>query len=59
MSTFLFVAASLFLFAVSGLAYALFYYNYVPQIGVERLIHLQFGSAPCFSRVTESNCLHL
>ncbi|KAA6410430.1 MAG: tubulin-tyrosine ligase [Lasallia pustulata] len=41
--TILFATASLALFAISTLAYTLFYYNYVPQVGVERTIHLQFG----------------
>lgn len=48
LSTFLFAFASLALFAISTVAYTLFYYNYVPQVGVERVIHLQFGCA-CFS----------
>lgn len=43
LSTFLFVTASLFLLGISSIAYVLFYYNYVPQVGVERVIHLQFG----------------
>lgn len=43
LSTLLFVTASLFLLGISSIAYVLFYYNYVPQVGVERVIHLQFG----------------
>lgn len=45
LSTFLFATASAFLFGISGLAYTLFYYSYVPQISIERVIHLQFGYA--------------
>ncbi|KAL8726707.1 MAG: hypothetical protein Q9166_006575 [cf. Caloplaca sp. 2 TL-2023] len=41
--TFLFTTTSLFLFGLSTIAYALFYYNFVPQVSVERTIHLQFG----------------
>jgi hypothetical protein len=26
-------------------AYVVFYYNYIPQIGVERVVHMQFGYA--------------
>lgn len=37
------MTASLFLLGISSIAYVLFYYNYVPQAGVERVIHLQFG----------------
>ncbi len=43
LGTFLFAATSIFLFAISSIAYTLFYYNYVPQNSVERVIHLQFG----------------
>ena len=45
LGTLLFAIASCILIAVSTVAYALFYYNYIPQIGVERVIHLQFGYA--------------
>lgn len=41
----LFTLTSLFLLGVSSLAYGLFYYNYVPQAVVERVIHLQFEYA--------------
>ncbi|KAL8798709.1 MAG: hypothetical protein Q9223_006792 [Gallowayella weberi] len=43
LGTFLFASTSLFLLGLSTIAYALFYYNYVPQVSVERTIHLQFG----------------
>ncbi|KAK2786872.1 hypothetical protein FQN52_007616 [Onygenales sp. PD_12] len=39
----LFALSSLLVLCVSVLAYILFYYNYVPQIGLERQVHLQFG----------------
>lgn len=52
LSTFLFAVASLFLLASSSVAYAIFYYHYVPQIGVERSIHLQFGCVPTSPVVT-------
>lgn len=41
--TALFAATSIFLLCVASIAYWLFYYNYVPQVGIERVIHLQFG----------------
>ncbi|KAI4288994.1 MAG: hypothetical protein L6R35_001740 [Caloplaca aegaea] len=44
LGTFLLATTSLFLLAVSTVAYALFYYNFVPQVSVERTIHLQFGN---------------
>lgn len=28
---------------VSVVAYAIFYYKFIPQVGLERVIHLQFG----------------
>lgn len=43
LGTFLFAATSLILFVISSFAYGLFYYNYVPQNSVERVIYLQFG----------------
>ncbi|KAI1977718.1 hypothetical protein LOZ53_002373 [Ophidiomyces ophidiicola] len=41
--TLFFVAAVGFLFCVSIASYCAFYYNFVPQISVERPVHLQFG----------------
>jgi len=31
------------LLGLAVFAYILFYFNYVPQIGIERVIHLQYG----------------
>ncbi|OJD22801.1 hypothetical protein ACJ73_05850 [Blastomyces percursus] len=42
-NTVLFALTSLVLFCISVVAYWIFYYNYVPQIGLERQVHLQFG----------------
>lgn len=28
---------------VSIFAYGVFYYNFIPQVGLERIVHLQFG----------------
>ncbi|KAI4120995.1 MAG: hypothetical protein LQ338_006627 [Usnochroma carphineum] len=44
LGTFLLAATSLFLLGLSTAAYALFYYNFVPQVRVERTVHLQFGN---------------
>ncbi|KAL9070384.1 MAG: hypothetical protein Q9161_004943 [Pseudevernia consocians] len=44
LGTFLFAATSILLCCVSSVAYTLFYYNYVPQNSVERVVHLQFGN---------------
>lgn len=44
-STLLFVAFSLILIAISTTAYALFYYSYVPQLGLTATLHLQYGEA--------------
>ena len=43
LGTLLFIGASIFLFGVSTVAYWIFYFNYIPQIGLERVVHLQFG----------------
>jgi hypothetical protein len=43
LNTFLFMITSSILLGLAVLAYILFYLNYVPQIGIERVIHLQYG----------------
>ncbi|KAL6718943.1 CCR4-NOT core subunit cdc39 [Lecanora helva] len=57
LGTFIFAATSLFLFALSSLAYILFYYNYVPQNSVERVIHLQFGDGMPYGTSALSSAL--
>ncbi|CAD6506305.1 BgTH12-07231, partial [Blumeria graminis f. sp. triticale] len=42
----LFSSAISILLGVAAFAYALFYYSYVPQIGVQRIVHLQYGDGP-------------
>jgi len=37
------MTTSAILLGLAVVAYILFYLNYVPQIGVERIIHLQYG----------------
>ncbi|KAL8699991.1 MAG: hypothetical protein Q9201_005686 [Fulgogasparrea decipioides] len=44
LGTFLLASTSLFLLAISTTAYLLFYWNFVPQVSVERTIFLEFGS---------------
>ncbi|PLN79876.1 hypothetical protein BDW42DRAFT_172024 [Aspergillus taichungensis] len=41
-SLFLLVASNCLAF-LSVVAYAIFYYKFIPQVGLERVIHLQFG----------------
>lgn len=48
LGTILFTLASLVLLCISTAAYLLFYYSFVPQIGLERVVHLQFGY-DCFT----------
>lgn len=38
----LFLSTSLVLLCISAVAYWVFYLNYVPQIGLKRIVHLQF-----------------
>jgi seipin len=45
LSTLLFLAFSLILIAISTAAYTLFYYSYVPQLGLETTLYLQYGDA--------------
>ena len=42
-STLLFLFASIILIAISTTAYALFYYNLIPQIDLEKPLYLQYG----------------
>jgi seipin len=45
LGTFLLVTASIAVLCISTIAYGLFYYNFVPQLSLERVVHLQFGCA--------------
>ncbi|KAF4633897.1 hypothetical protein G7Y89_g4217 [Cudoniella acicularis] len=42
----LFLITSSILLGLAIVAYGLFYFNYVPQISIERIIHLQYGDGP-------------
>ncbi|KAL2008064.1 hypothetical protein VTN00DRAFT_8046 [Thermoascus crustaceus] len=42
--TALFASTSIVLLCISTIAYWIFYINFVPQIGFERVVHLQFGN---------------
>lgn len=44
LTTILLIFASLFLLGLAIFAYALFYWNYIPRIGFERTLHLQFDN---------------
>jgi hypothetical protein len=39
----LFSAATLLLLSISGIAYGIFYLKFIPTVGVDRDVHLQFG----------------
>jgi seipin len=54
LGTFVFAATSLIVLTLSTIAYTLFYYNYVPTIGVEKTIHLQFGYLSPLSKARTS-----
>ncbi len=45
LGTVLLITTSIALLCISTIAYWLFYYNYVPQLSLERVVHLQFGFA--------------
>ncbi|KAK5169621.1 uncharacterized protein LTR77_005598 [Saxophila tyrrhenica] len=44
LTTFLVISSGLLLFGFAVLAYSFFYWNYIPRIGFERTIHLQFDN---------------
>ena len=46
LGTLLFAFSTTVLFSLSALAFILFYNSYVPHIGVEKPIHLEFSCAP-------------
>lgn len=46
LNTALFLATSATLFGLAIVAYVLFYVNYIPKIGIEREVHLQYGYVP-------------
>lgn len=43
LGTFLFIATSSLMLCLSSVAYGIFYYKFIPQVGLERVVHLQFG----------------
>ncbi|KAG9228686.1 putative adipose-regulatory protein-domain-containing protein [Amylocarpus encephaloides] len=43
LNTILLLISSSILFGIAVVAYIIFYYNYVPQIGIEKAVHLQYG----------------
>ncbi|KAL2860375.1 putative adipose-regulatory protein-domain-containing protein [Aspergillus pseudodeflectus] len=45
LGTFLFFVTAICMIFVSVFAYGLFYYNVIPHVGLERVVHLQFGEA--------------
>ncbi|PYI34069.1 adipose-regulatory protein [Aspergillus indologenus CBS 114.80] len=42
LGTLLFVLTAICMVFISALAYAIFYYNFIPQVGLERIVHMQF-----------------
>jgi len=43
LNTILFMITSAVLLGLAAFAYILFYLNYVPQISIEKIVHLQYG----------------
>lgn len=43
LNTILLLTTSTLLLGVAVVAYLLFYLNYIPKIGIERAVHLQYG----------------
>lgn len=43
MGILLFISTALFMIGVSTVAYFVFYYKFIPQVELQRPVHLQFG----------------
>ncbi|RAL15561.1 seipin [Aspergillus homomorphus CBS 101889] len=43
LGTLLFIFTAICMVFISSGAYAVFYYKFIPQVGLERIVHLQFG----------------
>lgn len=56
LGTFLFLATATCMIFVSALAYGVFYYKFIPQVGLERVVHLQFGLVFSYSNETNKHC---
>ncbi|RAK99784.1 seipin [Aspergillus ibericus CBS 121593] len=39
----IFLFTAIFMIFISTVAYGIFYYRFIPQVGLERIVHLQFG----------------
>lgn len=39
----LFMSTALFMIGVSAVSYWIFYYKFIPQVELQRQVHLQFG----------------
>ncbi|EXJ83031.1 hypothetical protein A1O3_06848 [Capronia epimyces CBS 606.96] len=59
LSTLLLLTTSTILIAVSSTAYGLFYYNYIPQINLERVVYLQYvpGAHPYATTALDASAL--
>ncbi|PYH43325.1 seipin [Aspergillus saccharolyticus JOP 1030-1] len=42
LGTLLFILTAICMVFISSIAYAIFYYKFIPQVGIERIVHLQF-----------------
>lgn len=43
LGAFLFFCTAIAMIVTSTVAYGVFYYRFIPQAGLERIVHLQFG----------------
>ncbi|EHA22006.1 hypothetical protein ASPNIDRAFT_56432 [Aspergillus niger ATCC 1015] len=46
LGAFLFFCTAIAMIVTSTVAYGIFYYRFIPQAGLERIVHLQFGEGP-------------
>lgn len=57
LGTFLFIITSILMLCVSAVAYWIFYYKFIPQVGLERVVHLQFGYVTRHPEASQTNRL--
>jgi hypothetical protein len=43
LNTLLFMGAASLLIGISAIAYGIFYFKFIPTVGLQREVHLQFG----------------
>jgi hypothetical protein len=53
------MGAATFLIGISAIAYGVFYFNFIPTVGLEREVHLQFGYDTIFPQLDTPSPINL